>query len=195
MGHTPATTTPLTARLAVCCAAALLTLAACGDASQSPSDATSEPDAGSNNADAALDVDVTPDSSADAQEVSEPTFELTVGTGQDAFEPLDADGMLLLERGPQGLQHVYVSLRAPIPEGLHLIDLSITYDDRTFSAPTRVNAPFISVPGEDFAELVGQLVVIPEPNDVLDAPATLRARVEPRDGGFGEVDREVRVRW
>ena len=158
----------LKASLPFCCAIATLALAACGES---------------------------PGASNDAIPESEPTFELTMGTGQDAFEPLDEGGVLVLERGSQGLQHVYVSLRAPIAEGLHLIDLSVTFNGRVFSSPTRVNAPFISVPGEEFAELVGQFVVIPEPGGVLNVPATLRARVEPSAGGFGEVVREVRIRW
>ena len=65
----------------------------------------------------------------------EPTFELTMGTGQDAFEPLPDGGELVLERGSQGLQHIYVSLRAPIAEGLHLIDVTITSNGRVSSQP------------------------------------------------------------
>ena len=65
-------------------------------------------------------------------EVLEPTFELTMGTGRDAFEPLPDGGELVLERGSQGLQHIYVSLRAPIAEGLHLIDVTITSNGRVF---------------------------------------------------------------
>jgi len=128
-------------------------------------------------------------------EVPEPTFELTMGTGRDAFEPLPDGGDMVLERGSQGLQHVYVSLRAPIAEGLHLIDVTITSNGRVFSSPTRINAPFLSVDGEDFSELVGQFVVVPEPADVLDAPAVIRARVELNDVEFGQVERSVRVRW
>ncbi len=166
----------------------LLALAACGDASSPSNDAAPDMDAAS-------EMDASSDTSMDMQEMIEPTFELTVGTGQNAFEPLDAEGELVLERGPQGLQHVYVSLRAPLAEGFHTIDLSITVGDRVISAPTRVNAPFLSVPGEDFVEMVGQLVVVPEPNGALGVPGTLRAQVEPSGGGFGLVDREVQVRW
>ena len=128
-------------------------------------------------------------------EVPEPTFELILGTGRDAFEPLPEGGELVLERGNQGLQHIYVSLRAPIAEGLHLIDVTITSNGRVFSSPTRINAPFLSVDGEDFSELVGQFVVVPEPTDVLDAPATIRARVELNDVDFGQIERSVRIRW
>ena len=46
-----------------------------------------------------------------------------------------------------------------------------------------------------FSELVGQFVVVPEPTDVLDAPATIRARVELNDVDFGQIERAVRVRW
>ena len=125
----------------------------------------------------------------------ESTFDLTVGTGRDAFEPLEEGGVLILERGTQGLQHIYVSLRAPIAEGLHLIDLSLTFNNVRYSSPTRVNAPFLSVDGEEYAELVGQFVVVPEPSGVLDVPATLRAQVEPSGGGFAEVVQEVTVSW
>ena len=127
-------------------------------------------------------------------EVPEPTFELIMGTGRDAFEPLQKEANWCLSRN-QGLQHIYVSLRAPIAEGLHLIDVTITSNGRVFSSPTRINAPFLSVDGEDFSELVGQFVVVPEPTDVLDAPATIRARVELNDVDFGQIERAVRVRW
>ena len=90
-------------------------------------------------------------------EVLEPTFELTMGTGRDAFEPLPDGGELVLERGSQGLQHIYVSLRAPIAEGLHLIDVTITSNGRVFSSPTRINAPFLSVDGQDFQSLLVSL--------------------------------------
>ena len=101
----------------------------------------------------------------------------------------------MLERGSQGLQHIYVSLRAPIAEGLHLIDVTITSNGRVFSSPTRINAPFLSVDGQEFSELVGQFVVVPEPTDVLNAPATIRARVELNEVEFGQIERSVRVRW
>ena len=87
------------------------------------------------------------------------------------------------------MQHIYVSLRAPIAEGLHLIDVTITSNGRVFSSPTRINAPFLSVDGQEFSELVGQFVVVPEPADVLDAPAVIRARVELNDVEFGQVER------
>ena len=136
-----------------------------------------------------------PEVSDDAVPERETTFELILGTGKTTFEPLEDGGVLVLERGSQGLQHIYVSLRAPISEGFHLIDLTLTFDDHVYSSPTRVNAPFLSVPGEGVTELVGQYVVVPEPTGVLDVPATLRASVESSVGGFGEVVREVRVSW
>ncbi|MFN7699199.1 MAG: hypothetical protein ACK6CU_02590 [Deltaproteobacteria bacterium] len=77
----------------------------------------------------------------------------------------------MLERGSQGLQHVYVSLRAPIPEGLHMIDVSLVRGGRALSAPTRISAPFLAIPGEDLVELVGQLVVVPEPDGATDGSA------------------------
>ena len=156
-------------RLALCCVLALLALVACGETPEKP------------------DELVMPD-----REIS---FELTMGTGKAAFETLDDGGVLVLERGSQGLQHIYVSLRAPIAEGFHLIDLSLTYNGEVFSSPTRVNAPFLSVSDEGLTELVGQYVVVPSPTFVLDVTATLRASVASNDGGYGEVVREVRVRW
>ena len=49
--------------------------------------------------------------------------------------------------------------------------------------------------GQKFSELVGQFVVVPEPTDVLNAPATIRARVELNEVEFGQIERSVRVRW
>jgi len=168
-GHIPALTRLPKPILTVVCTLAILALVACGEAPEEP------------------DEIVMPD-----REIS---FELTMGTGKAAFERLDDGGVLVLERGSQGLQHIYVSLRAPIAEGFHLIDLSLTYNGEVFSSPTRVNAPFLSVSGEELTELVGQYVVVPEPTGVLDVTATLRASVASSDGGYGEVLREVRVRW
>lgn len=125
-----------------------------------------------------------------------PSFELVLGTGREAFEALDAEGTLELERGSQGLQHVFVSVRAPVAEGLHLVDVVVAGDDRALSAPTRVNAPFVEVAGRDVAELVGLLVVVPEPDGYTDGRrARLRVVVEPRSGGLGAAEREVQLRW
>jgi hypothetical protein len=133
---------------------------------------------------------------SDSEPASEPSFDLTVGTGRDAFEVLDSRGTLVLERGPQGLQHVYVSLRAPITEGFHAIDIAIESEGRLLSAPTRVNAPFVAEPEDQFVEMVGQIVVVPDPNGFTDgAPATLRARLESRSRGFGMTERVIHLRW
>jgi hypothetical protein len=127
----------------------------------------------------------------------EPTLALSVGTGRDVFEPLDAQGTLVLERGSQGLQHVYVSVRAPVQEGLHLVDLRIDGDDRVLSAPTRLSAPFLEVPEAGVSECVGLLVVVPSPDGHTDGrAAVLRVDVEARDGGGrGVLERSVQLRW
>jgi hypothetical protein len=135
-------------------------------------------------------------SHSDPETEREPTFELEVGTGRDAFEEIDAEGTLVLEKGPQGLQHVYVSLRAPVTEGFHSVDIAIEAVERPLSAPTRVNAPFVMVPGQAFAEMVGQLVVVPNPEGFTDGrSATLRAHLETQSGDFGAAERVVHLRW
>lgn len=132
----------------------------------------------------------------DAGEDLPSSFELTIGTGRDRFEELDAEGTLVLERGTQGLQHVYVSLRAPVTEGLHPVELSIFEGEHVLSAPTRLSVPFVAMEGSVTAEMVGQLVVVPDPSGFTEGrPATLRARVDSRADGVGTTERVVRLRW
>jgi hypothetical protein len=141
---------------------------------------------GANAADAASDLDAR----------REPNLELMVGTGRDDYQELDASGTLVLERGPQGLQHVYVSVRAPVEEGLHRVELTVEGEDRVLSAPTRMNAPFLGIPASPMSECLGLLVVIPSPDGYTDGrTATLRVEVESRGGDRGLFERPVQLRW
>jgi hypothetical protein len=87
-------------------------------------------------------------------------------------------------------------LRAPVSEGLHPIELSIFDGDRVLSAPTRLSAPFVAMEGSATAEMVGQLVVVPDPSGFTEGrPATLRARVDSGANGVGTTERVVHLRW
>lgn len=121
-------------------------------------------------------------------------FAVALGTGSAMFEPLDAEGTLVLERGPQGLQHVYVSVRAPVEEGLHEVEVIIERDARVLSAPTRLRVPFLREADRE-AEATGLLVVVPDPSGFTEGEsARLRVRVEAA-GAWGASERDVRLRW
>lgn len=119
---------------------------------------------------------------------SPPNAEL--GTGQDAFEPIEEGAMLQMFRGPQGGTHVFGSLQTsgldggsgPLVDDIPLVSFSLAVDDATVAEipPRRT-----WVPGtEDQAELLGQLVVFgaPDPSVYAGMAATFSTTIEDRCG-------------
>jgi hypothetical protein len=120
-------------------------------------------------------------------------FEIALGVGVEAFEPLQESGNILrLERGNQGLQHVIISAKADIARGFHPLTLALRAEGETEPrATTTVSVPWGRGEGDE-AIVLGLLFVIELPERVLEAPLTLAACVETSAGrGCGEVPVEV----
>ncbi len=121
-------------------------------------------------------------------------FELTLGTGATAFEPLPES--LALERGNQGLQHIYVSLGTAatnLQEGLHPVTLTLRSDaDETPGARMTLTVPWSSQ--GDSRVVTGMVFVIENPTPLLGVPLTLTASVTQAEA-TGCAVAPVTLRW
>lgn len=138
------------------------------------------------------DVEVSPDAGI------EPDLEL--GTGITTFLPIEDDHAFILERGPQGAQHIYVSLRTfGIDPRRARLKLELHRDrDGALVSTLDVVVTLRPVPNEDYAELAGLTLVVDEPDDALDEPLTLRATLTEAEESGGAVlyrERPIRIRW
>jgi hypothetical protein len=108
---------------------------------------------------------------------------LEVGTGRQQFTPLSDGDTLRVQRGCQGGQHVFVSLRAwGLPSDPVMVELSLTRteDGQKVSLPYRVRYLFAQSTEEGTPdELPGLLLVVPEPDQAVGKQVRLTATVEP----------------
>ncbi len=132
------------------------------------------------------------------------SLDLEVGTGASGFEPLEDGATMILERGSQGLQHVYVGLRAEVPPGFRRVTLAITPSARPEApwlvAPVTLRVPWSASPGRPgWSELTGLALVVEAPDALIDAgDCYLHIRVADGDAGGdrgGQATRRVRVDW
>lgn len=131
--------------------------------------------------------------------------EIPVGLGEGGapFTRLGEGATLLLERGSQGLQHVYFSVSAELPAGFHAVSHAFSTSASPappyLLGPSQLSVPFVT--GDDSPAgttlAFGILAVVPVPEPLLEAePLYLHVRVDARDGtGAGRVSRAVRVAW
>ncbi len=121
---------------------------------------------------------------------------LTLGLGAAPFSPLPTARVTLpLERGPQGLQHVVMSARAPVTPGFRPLTLALTAPgEPSPRAAMTLTLPWTaSAEDAGLSEVVGVLFVIEAPDEVLEVPLTLSARVEAPAPSCAEA--EVEVVW
>lgn len=117
-----------------------------------------------------------------------------IGTGLESFQPLTDGGRLDLVRGSQGLQHLVVSLRAPIDVASMVVPraqvaLSLWEED-VAAAPTYRAGLALHGTGE----VIGVLYVIEDPETVVDRVLRLEAELTPvgeSSPRTGEVSVEV----
>lgn len=122
---------------------------------------------------------------------------LALGTGEQAFAPVAEGETLLLARGCQGLQHVWIALRATglAPRGVH-VHLSLARDDGTeVSAPFDTAITFTPDARSAAEDLSGLMLVVPTPDDALGLPLTLRAEVTDREGRSAAAAAPVTLAW
>lgn len=123
---------------------------------------------------------------------------LELGTGEHAFTAIADGDTLLLARGCQGLQHVWIALRAtgiaPRGVGVHL-ELTRDSDGGLVSAPFDTAITFTPDATGAFVELTGLMLVIPTPDAGLVQPLVLRGIVTDRAGRTTGAMRSVTLAW
>lgn len=133
--------------------------------------------------------------------VCEATLPLELGVGEEGFEPLPADGTLLLWRGTQGLQHVFVGARlAARPQDV-VVERAL-FEMRLWepgaAEPLEPAQPFGAalIVGDDAVTVVGARYVVQEPTRVLGRSLLLTVAMRPV--GWSEEGRgvaAVRLAW
>jgi hypothetical protein len=139
-------------------------------------------------------VDADPPIVQDAGPTAMPRLEL--GTGEDRFVPVADGDVLPMERGFQGLQHVWVSVRAhDFDPDRAIVALALTgeVDGTEVTDPQRLRLPFEL--GDGYAERVGMQLVVPEPDLALNRDLQLSVAVENRAGVAAAAEVRVRVQW
>lgn len=125
---------------------------------------------------------------------------LEVGAGEAAFEAFDDGDLVPLVMGPQGGYHVPVSVRVAglDPRGT-ILDLRLTRDrdGATVSQTFVVRVSLEALP-TGLAEAWGLTLVVPEPDQAVEEPLTLRVRVTERAESGGrtlELERRLVTAW
>lgn len=168
---------------AICGSALLVGLAACGT-EEGPTGPAPGSDAG-------------PAAAPDAGPLV-PDAHLMVGTGELAFEPI-ADGQVLsLIHGFQGLQHVWIGVRASDfdpDRAIIALSLDRERDGRPATDALRVRLPFQVDPAGAYVERTGIQFVVLDQNLVLGEPLLLTAEVENPLGAHATATAHVTVVW
>ena len=122
---------------------------------------------------------------------------LEVGTGRQ-FTPLAEGGTLLLQRGCQNSQHLFVSLRAwGLPPDPVMVDLSLTRteDGQRVAPAFRVRYLFAQGTGDAPDELTGLLLQLPNPEPAVGRTVRLVASVETDAGKIVEDAHTGPLEW
>ena len=127
-----------------------------------------------------------------------PAAELTLGTGELAFAPVAEGQVLPLVHGFQGLQHVWVSVRArDFDPDRAIITLSLDRvgDGRPAADDLRVRLPFDVDPAGAYVERVGLQLVVLEPNLALGEQLRLTAAIDNPLGAHATASAHITVVW
>lgn len=127
-----------------------------------------------------------------------PTPELTLGTGELAFAPVSEGQVLPLVHGFQGLQHVWVSVRArDFDPDRAIVSMSLdrVSDGRPATEPLRVRLPFSVDPAGAYVERVGIQFVVLDPALLLGEPLVLTAGIDNPLGAHATASAHITVVW
>lgn len=123
---------------------------------------------------------------------------LELGTGEHEFTPITADETLLLARGCQGLQHVWIALRATgiAPRGVR-VQLALTTQSggALASAPFDTAITFAPDATGAFVQLTGLMLVVDTPDIALGQPLVLHGIVTDRSGRTTDATVFVTLAW
>jgi hypothetical protein len=127
----------------------------------------------------------------------DPSLRLELGTGQQ-FTPLADGETLLLQRGCQGGQHIFVSLRAwGLPPDPVMLDLSLTRpeDGQRVAPPFRVRFLFAQATGDAPDEVTGLVFLLTQPDQAVGRTVRLTASVETDAGQSAEDSHTGPLQW
>lgn len=123
---------------------------------------------------------------------------LRMGEGELEFREIVEGDTLLIARGCQGSQHVWMTLRSEDmdPRGM-IVELSIVRasDETLVSGAFRLRLSFTEDASGEFAQLTGLTLQVPDPDAVLGEDLVLRGRIEDRAGVEARSERRVRIAW
>jgi hypothetical protein len=174
---------------------------ACGDASTDG--ALDTFDTFDTSPDAVSGDDAFPDTASDPAAWAQldapptPSVALIVGTGTTTFQPLGDPPVFLLERGTQGLQHIWIALRAPLPRAFHRVTLALGTPGDSLVEPFQQNIPFSTDgPPEAPAQALGVLLVVADAERATARAAwDLHIRLDSAAGAVARVTLPVRIAW
>lgn len=182
---------------AMCVMASVAFMACDDDTASATGDATTV-DAAPMRPDRAATDAMAPDAAPDdmaAPDAAVGDFPLELGGGEEQLTPIADGDEVLLHRGCQGAQHIWISLRAPTLEpALYPVTLAITHPDGAEAVPAHT-IDFDFTAADPGAELIGVTLVVFDPLAVIGQPVDIHATVETADGEVGRDTRRVTVEW
>lgn len=124
-----------------------------------------------------------------------PSVEL--GTGSTGFEPIDDGDTLLIARGCQGSQHVWISLRSRnmATRGTYVHLWMDGPDGEEVTLEFVVRLSFMPSDDGTYGELPSLTLQLPDPDGAEGSPLTLHAEIRDRDGLVATAERAVTVMW
>lgn len=124
---------------------------------------------------------------------------LTVGEGESMLRAIEEGDTLLLARGCQGSQHVWISLRADAsfdPRGMTVrLDLFRARDDLRVSLEFLVRLSFQPDASGSASSLLGLTLQVPMPDIAIGEDLRLEAQITDRAGMTSSATHTVRVAW
>jgi hypothetical protein len=147
----------------------------------------------------ALGCSVPPgDGDASVGDASAAVGVLQLGEGERSFRAIEDGDTLLLARGCQGSQHVWMTLRAldMDPRGM-VVQLSLgrAGDGSPVTSDFRLRLSFTPEGTGTASQLTGLTLQVPMPESALGQDLVLRGRLEDRAGVVALSERRVQIAW
>ena len=124
---------------------------------------------------------------------------LVIGEGESMLDPISDGDTLLLARGCQGSQHVWISLRADSgfdARGMTVrLDLFRARDDLRVSLEFLVRLSFQPDATGTSSSLLGLTLQVPDPDIAIGEELRLEAQITDRAGMTTRTTRTVQIEW
>lgn len=137
-----------------------------------------------------------PEDDPDAPPMPESDFAVELGVGEAEFVPIEHGETALLQRGCQGAQHIWVSVRAPALEpGTHRLVLALDRPDDGVEVVPPYGVEYDWDQSDDGAALYGITLVVFDPLAIVGETGDIHATIEAADGRVGRAILRVHVEW